>query len=316
MNKKISASAPGKIIITGEHFVVHGSYAVAAAINKRVRVSISEMKNGESCIVSQNSRSSLKNDDGRFQAARKVAQEVLERYGKIREGGIELEISSDIPPGSGLGSSAAVSVATAGALLKFLGVDPRNEEIYEISMKGETEIHGNPSGIDIQAALLGGMVLFSKGAGAKTISLDRGLQLLVVFSGQSRKTSNLIRKVGVRKKQFPAFFECLTEAASCLSLDAVEASIRGDFLRLGTLMNVAQTSLSWIGVSNPVLDEIVELAASHDALGAKITGAGGGGSVVVLPRPESAAALLKRISKKYPMSFITSIPQEGLKWER
>ena len=107
----MAASAPGKIILTGEHFVVHGAYSIAAAVNKRVRVSVSEVSE-DSYILAGNGKSKVNNDDGRFVLVKTILRHIFEEK-NLKNQGVAISISSDIPAGSGLGSSAAVSVATA-----------------------------------------------------------------------------------------------------------------------------------------------------------------------------------------------------------
>ncbi len=311
---RVIASAPGKIILAGEHFVVHGSYAVAAAIDRRVRVSISKTPGHESEIVSNKHRSLVFSDDNRFSAVKSVLRSAIDQYGKPRWN-FKVEIHSEIPPNSGLGSSAATSVATSAAIASFLGKNLSTDDVLKLAAQGERSVHGNPSGIDTEASLLGGIFLFSKKSGAKPIPINRALQFLVVFSGKARSTLDLISKVNQTRERFPASFDNLLQTASFLSLEVADAVSDGDLPYLGSLMNLAQLSLSWIGVSTGDLDELIEMILVGDVFGAKITGAGGGGSVIALPKPEKAESLLQQILARYKSSFITSIPQEGLRWE-
>ena len=312
----MTASAPGKVIITGEHFVVHGSYAVAAAINRRARVTVSQFDGIDSEIISDGYRSKVSYDDNMLVAAKSVVRRAFQEYGTPNKNNkLRIEISSEIPAGSGLGSSAAISVATAAAVASFLGQERDPSKISEIAMFGEKSVHGNPSGIDIETSLRGGMLLFNKKNGSKPIPLDRVIQLLVVFSGKPRSTSKLISEVSEKKKLFPGYFERLVQAASFVSLDVAEAASKGDLPHLGALMNLAQASLSWIGVSTAELENMIEAVLVGDVFGAKLTGAGGGGSIIALPSPEKAETLLREVSRIYKHSFITSIPQEGLRWE-
>ena len=306
------ASAPGKIILTGEHFVVHGAYSIAAAVNKRVRVSILEAP-GDSYILAGDARSRVNNDDGRFVLVKTILRHVFEE--EMKDQGVAISISSDIPAGSGLGSSAAVSVATAAAALKFAHLETSPRKIFEIALLGEKKVHGNPSGIDVETSLQGGMLLFSKNTESKPIPLNRVVHFLVVYSGKPRRTSTLIERVEIRKKQYPNFFDCLTRAASFLSLDVVDAIAAGDLPRLGALMNISQTALSWIGVSTSSIDRLIEDVAAQEVYGVKLTGAGGGGSIIALPKPDSVDALSKYMTRNYSYSFMTQIPQEGLRWE-
>jgi mevalonate kinase len=314
LSSKVTASAPGKIIVTGEHFVVHGAYAVAASINKRAWVTVSDSGDGESSISSRGQTSRMDSEDRLFTATRSVARKILSEFGKP-DRPFNISVESSIPAGSGLGSSAAVSVATAAALLRYLGYPVENQKLYEIALDGERQVHGNPSGIDIQASILGGIILFSKNSGAKPIHLDRNLRFLVVYSGRRRRTGELIAKVAQTKKDFPRFFDQLARSASFFSLEAVDAATSGDLPYLGAIMNVMQASLSWIGASNRTIDNLIENFQSEDVYGAKITGAGGGGSVIALPKPEKAEALLRSISNRYKYSFICTVPHDGLRIE-
>lgn len=291
--------------------MVHGSYAVAAAINRRVRVSI--VDSAKSQIVSGNQKSYLDRNDGKFSAVKSIVKFAFDKYGVRNR--IQIAISSNIPRGSGLGSSAAVSAATAAALLKYMGVEANATRIYDLALNGERNVHGNPSGIDVEASIRGGAILFSRREGAKLFKLDNQIRFLVIFSGVGRKTSELIARVAKQKQLSPFFFDRLTTANSFLSLDLAEAMRAGDLERVGALMNLAQVSLSWIGVSTSSTDMIIEETMSKGALGAKITGAGGGGSVIALPLEQSAESVLRSMAKKYSISFLTAVPEEGLRWE-
>lgn len=309
------ATAPGKIILTGEHFVVHGSYAVAAAINKRARVTVSASKKQESQIVSEGMASPAFEDDGQFVVVKSVLAGACEEYGRPRSI-FQVQIDSEIPQGSGLGSSAAIAVAASAALTSFMGKKLSNDQIWELATRAEKSVHGNPSGIDTRASLSGGIFLFNRKSGAKPIVIRGGLQFLVVFSGKTRSTSELISRVGESRNMRPASFKHLAKAASFLSLQAVDALTNGDLPHLGCLMDLSQLSLSWIGVSSNELDDLIENLRTVGVLGAKITGAGGGGSIIALPKANESESLLKKTSLDYVHAFLTSVPQEGLRWEK
>jgi mevalonate kinase len=318
MIRQSTASAPGKVILSGEHFVVHGSYSVAAAISKRVSVSIREIRGTKSQIVSTGVTSDLDSDDGRFPAVKTVARTILSEARKEAPRiTFQISISSEIPPGSGLGSSSAVSVASAAALMDFLGLSWNKAEIANFALRGEKAVHGNPSGIDIQASLLGGMILFKKGQEPRSISVRDPFKVLVVYSGKKRSTSKLIVKVAQRKSKYPNTFQRLADSASEISLEIVEASRRSELHEIGKYFGLAQSQLAWIGVSNPTLETLIEyLYEREEVLGAKLTGAGGGGSVIAAIRQDSAEAVLKFMTGRYPYSFVSEIPQEGLRWKK
>lgn len=308
----VTASAPGKIILTGEHYVVHGSTAIAAAINLRARVTVSLQNEHESRIISRDSVSPALKNDGRFPVVKSIIRKIFERYGKLGKD-FEVKISSNIPLGSGLGSSAAVAVATSAAFARLKGKNLSNEEIWEIAHQGEKTVHGNPSGIDTWTSLRGGIIMFRKSERCRPIEVKNPIEFLVVFSGTSRNTTRLVSKVNDMKKRYPFTFSHYARAATQLSLDLSEALVNGDLTRLGALMDLAQLSLNWAGASTKRLDSIIETLRTK-SLGAKLTGAGGGGSVIALPKPGKAEAELRIISRDYPISFISKIPQAGLIW--
>lgn len=316
IRKSVSASAPGKIILSGEHFVVHGSYSVAAAINKRVLVKASDTE-GKSRIVSENEASNLSTDDGNFRAIKSVARTIISRYDSEEKARFELSVASEIPPGSGLGSSAAVAVATAAALSGYLGLSLSKKEISEIAFEGEKSVHGNPSGLDNQACLYGGLVLFKKGNEVERISLTSPFHLLVVYSGKKRSTGKLVRRVGEKRERFPNYFLRLATSASGISFEVAKYCKSGDLEKLGSLFTTSQAQLSWIGVSTEFIDDLIEsVCESDEVFGAKITGAGGGGSIIAAVKRGYEDVVLCRVSKRFPVSFVTEIPQEGLRWEK
>ena len=316
MARTVSTSAPGKIILSGEHFVVHGSTSLAAAINKRVYVTIREIEGAKPRIVSNDVISNVHADDGSFRAVKIVARNILSKSSRAAQRPFEISISSEIPPGSGLGSSSAVSVACAAALKDFFDLSGP-ESIPDLAFQGEKAVHGNPSGIDIQASMRGGLILFKKGEETTTIELPEPYSLLVIFSGRKRSTARLIAKVAETKRDYPHYFQRLANSASELSSEIVDASRAHDLERIGSIFAIAETQLAWIGVSTPQLEDLIELLYSREEVyGAKLTGAGGGGSVIAAVRQDAMNSVLKFVGNRYPYSFVTEIPQEGLRWEK
>lgn len=312
----VNASAPGKVIILGEHFVVHGAYALAAAIEKRVRVSVSEQRKGKSSVVlvSNGKEANIPGPTQNFPVIRQVEKLVREKYGGSDKGRkVKIHISSDIPPGSGLGSSAAVSIATTAALGRFFGHTLTGPEILEVASFGEAAVHGNPSGIDTAVCLYGGAMLFSRENGRREVRVMKPTKLLVVYSGIQRRTGELVAKVAETREEFPCTFSKMSDDCSKSSAEAAKALERGNLIEIGALMNEGQARLSWVGASSRELDSLIEsLHRGNHCYGAKLTGAGGGGSVIALPKRGEAKAALDEISKKYKFSFLTSIPQNGL----
>jgi mevalonate kinase len=299
------AEAPSKAIVTGEHFVVHGAWALAAALPRRVRV---EVKAASSfSVTSQGS------EEGPAGAApvRKVVRAVAEEYSARQD--VAVSVSSSVPRGAGLGSSAATMVALAAALSEFHSLDLGLEDVIRLSMVGEKEVHGRPSGIDPAVCALGGAIMFRPGTRPKKVPLEESRSLVVSYSGISRDTRGQIGRVSETKDRYPGYFARLARSVGDLSLDAAELLAKGDGEGLGGLLTMNHALLGMLGVSNPTLDGMVDQLISAGAYGAKLTGAGGGGSVVAVAPKAKEKSLVSGLSARGFETFIAKVPVEGVK---
>jgi mevalonate kinase len=296
--------APAKIIITGEHFVVHKAYALAAAIGKRVRVEAIP----STSLVIQSAHST--NVSGLLPIEKTIRGLYAEMGGEPR---VRLRITSEIPNASGLGSSASTMVACVGAANKLEGWNLDQDSLVEHAMLGEREIHGRPSGIDVNVSVLGGVILFRLEEKPKKVRVTMKTKVLVVHSGIKRDTGRLIAKVSSLGDEYPGFFAGLCDAMSSLSQLAARKLESGDTAGLGRLMTQNHAVLGGVGASIPVLDKIVDICLSSGCLGAKLTGAGGGGSVIALPQRGGAEATLKALRDSGFDGFVTSIPNGGVR---
>lgn len=309
---KIFAHAPGKVIITGEHFVVHGATALAAAISKGARVEVQET--GETEIVSKTLRAKSGLDPPPSHPLRPVAEalrHVLERLGEKK--GLRVLITSNIPSGSGLGSSSSVAVAVVAAAAATLGHQITKQEIVDSAMVAERLIHGNPSGIDVNIAAHGGVILFKRGQPPHPIPVSKPFSMIVAFSGIRRNTSRMIAKVTAVKQAHPHFFDGLAAASTRFSEIGAEALAKGDLRTLGASMTFHHTALSWLGASIPELDRMVETAQANGALGAKLTGGGGGGCIIALPTQEKAGEITTSLRPFARNVFVEKLPQAGIR---
>lgn len=303
---KAIAEAPSKAIIIGEHFVVHGAWALAAALPRKVRVEASESAGFN--VISD-----------RFSSA--GASDLLPIAGVVKKMAREfsfnpcltLSIRSEIPEGAGLGSSASTMVAVASAVARLHSLDLQASDIIRFSMVGEREVHGNPSGIDAAVCTIGGVVLFKPGTNPKRVSFKGRRSLIVAFSGRKRSTKRQIRRVAGVKETFPNLFSGLTEAASEVSLLATKRLAEGDMKGLGRLLSFNHAVLTTLGVSNRSLDRLVDLMLSLGAYGAKLTGAGGGGSVVAVAPGGKEKSIISGLRGRGFEAFRAEIPIDGVK---
>ncbi|MCP4601530.1 MAG: mevalonate kinase [Proteobacteria bacterium] len=272
--------ASGKVILLGEHAVVHGSYALALGIKRGVRISARESSGALSLSV-RNWDRCFKVDDGTREGQ---ALEKLVRALGIEPDGISLEALFEIPTRAGLGSSAALSAAAARAIVSLRKIEATQERLFEAVQAAERVFHGNPSGLDAKAALQGGVLLFSRSQGVRPVDAAAP-PLLVVHSGQEGDTHETVARFTARLKESGKEGASRLSRISSLVERGVTALKQGDLKTLGQLMNENQEQLSWFGVSTTTLDRISRLALEAGALGAKLTGGGGGGCAVVLTEP-------------------------------
>jgi len=302
---KAFAEAPTKAILTGEHFVVHGAWALAAALPRRVHV---EMKTASSLSVSSD-----KFEKGSRQLV--PIHRLVESMARELEVSpkVNVHVSSDVPGGAGFGSSAATMVAVAAAFSTLNSLGLRTDEIVRHAMVGEQSIHGRPSGVDPAVCAHGGVILFRTGSPPKRVVLEGARTLILSFSGINRETSGQIGHVSKTKEKYPGVFSKLAEWVSGLSQEASEKLRTGDGKGLGTLLTLNHVALMSLGVSNEALDGMVDLLLSLGSYGAKLTGAGGGGSVLAVAPEAKEKSIVSGLTARGFETFKLRVPTEGVR---
>jgi len=226
---------------------------------------------------------------------------------------LSVSIASAVPGGAGLGSSAATMVAVASAFSRFHSLKLGAGELIRLAMVGEQEIHGKPSGVDPTICARGGVILYRRGSAPKTVRLSGPCSLLVSFSGVVRSTRGQIGRVSRVREKLPGLFSTLVSGISGLSLSAADALRSGDREGLGRLLAVNQAVLGSMGVSNGTIDEMVDLMGSLGCYGAKLTGAGGGGSVIAVCPEAKEKSIVSGLTARGFETFRAKIPVEGVR---
>lgn len=308
-----SASAPGKVILFGEHFVVYGTKAILCAINKRIRVTsqiIDERKikiKSDIGILEVDAGSSLNDCIDLMKPFVYLATYTLKRFKK--NCGIEIKIESEIPPGIGLGSSSASCVAAAKSitgLFKKLS----KEEILKLAIEAERTIFKTTSGADCSVCTFGGLAEYDIKNGFKKINSKAEFDLIIANSKQPHLTSKVVEKVRKFKENNKELFASLHKQESELIQNALLALAKNDLLKIGSLMSNNQLLLEQIGVSTDKLDLLVQ-EAQKMSFGAKITGAGGGGCMIALVDKSNLGQTLVSL-KNHNEVFSASIDYGGL----
>ncbi len=279
-------SGYGKVILFGEHFVVHGVPGIVSAIDA---TNDAEVKKTAQGINVKDVRKAAKGyaEEKRLQQLESIDR-ILQAMG-ITPGTVSFEIllGGTLPGFSGLGASAASSVAITRAIAKEYGVKLADERVNEIAYEAEKAYAGTPSGIDNTAATFGGLLWFKKnmksGANAvEKLHIREPVEIVIGSTGVVANTKAMVEGVAERKRSHPEKYDALFEQAEALALIGRKALLNFDLKRVGELMNDNHHLLQQIGVSHPKLDILVETARKHGAAGAKLTGGGGGGCIVAL----------------------------------
>jgi mevalonate kinase len=271
-------SAGGKIILLGEHAVVYGAPAVAAGIDLGARARATRLGSNEPSVLSLGGRSHTPTDGD--DVARAFAALLSARAAPP----VSVEAESDLPAGGGLGSSAALGVAIGRALEALCAPDVDPDHVLVRARAWEEVFHGTPSGIDTAAALHGGCFRFSRVHGVRPIAVGRDLCLCVGWSGAGSSTRAMVEGVARLNERKPDVVSSSMRAITSLVDNAALAIQAGDVESLGRLMNYNQMILAGLMLSTDSIEQLCALARSAGALGAKLTGAGGGGSVIALVR--------------------------------
>tara|TARA_Y100000590_G_scaffold470535_1_gene666118 strand:- start:497 stop:1435 length:939 start_codon:yes stop_codon:yes gene_type:complete len=303
------AEAPGKIILTGEHFVVHGSQALAAAINKKLRVTSTLSSTDDIIYKNQripSSKYNIKNDP--VYIVRNKTLEYLDKKNTL-----SITIDSGIPRGSGLGSSSALCVATAASIASLFNIKLDRKTLFELAMHGEKKIHGNPSGIDVAVSIMGGLISFRKGGEPKRITLKHNPELIVSISGKRRKTSNMINKFSNAKRDKPSTFLSLVESSNTITKKTISALSKKDYVAVGSYFNFFNSTLNSLGLSSSPTDNVIEKCLELGSYGAKITGGGGGGSIIAISPSRHISVIVNELNKMDYETFSVKLPQQGVK---
>jgi mevalonate kinase len=304
MTQTIACSAPGKIYLFGEHAVVYGESAICCAVDLRTRVKAE---------ISDTIRiSSVLGDTGIDYGKYPYVSTVIEKMSEIADiKGVNLHIESNIPVGSGLGSSAAVTIATIQALNMLFGYGLQLEDIASLGHSIERKIQGAASPTDTYVSTMGGVIMVPMKK--KLDIIDCGI--VIGNTGRFSSTRQLVSNVALLKKHYPEIIDPILSTIGKISITGEELVIKKEYESIGNLMNINQGLLDAIGVSSSELANLIYAARNSGAYSAKITGAGGGGCMVALTSPSDVVKIASAISQAGGEAIITKVTEHGVKVE-
>jgi len=288
------ATAPGKVILVGEHAVVYGRPAIAAPVWQAVaNATVVPGAPGSGChIIAPDVGLALRlADAGDDEPLAVVTRLALERLGISHEPDWQITLHSDIPIASGMGSGAALSTALVRAVMLGAGHAAEPSEVSELVYESERFYHGTPSGIDNTVVAYGMPIWFVKGQPPEPFTPARPILLAIADSGIRSPTKETVGDVRRAWSAEPARYEELFDAIGRAVRDARRELEAGNAVALGRIMDANQALLQALDVSSPPLEKLIAAARQAGALGAKLSGGGRGGNIIALVNEESATGV-------------------------
>lgn len=321
--KKVTVSAPGKLMLFGEHAVVYNHPCIVTSINERIYLTaeITNFQNFELQAPEVGITNYTKNINGlgkgKIPKGAKFVEiavkNVFEKYSL--KNGIKITTQSDFSSEFGFGSSSASTVCTVKAVSELFKLNLSNKDIFEVSYKTVLDIQNKGSGFDVAAAAYGGTLYFLT-EGKIIEALPYSLPNLVVgYSGIKADTVTLINSVKDLFNSNPKMVEGIYESIELLTNSAKNEILLKHWQLLGTLMNENHKLLCALGVSIPRLDEMIEQAVNAGAYGAKLSGAGGGDCMIALSPKEKTKDVENAIINAGGKILKVKMHTEGVKVE-
>lgn len=333
----VVASAPGKIILFGEHGVHRGQPNITTTVDLRTYCRVTaraddrySFRSGEH--FEEGSRTQLLTYKAHIDALREAAaldeiaglakdfyspaRYVLATFvSRVESPGLDVEWRSELPIGSGLGSGAAASSAMVRAAFELSGVAAPPDEIIFMAWQGDVIAHGGyGSSLDSSTCVLGGLIRYTLEEKAKSLPYDLQLPIVIGDTRVMHSTSNVNTHIRLWLQAHPARLHLFRDMGYLMSR-FTEALAQSDLPTLGHLMSIHQLIQEKLGTSCPELDQLIEVAMGAGALGAKISGSGGGGIIIALAQPGQQAAIADAINAAGGQGYIVNTGAPGVRLE-
>jgi mevalonate kinase len=311
---KSIVSAPAKVILFGEHFVVYGQKAILCSINKRVKITSIKTDDQKISVksnlgeISVSSKSSIEEINSPFLPFIYIAKKMIDEHHHL--GGLQIDIESEIPSGVGLGSSSACCVAAAGSISKLF-TNYSKEKILNLAIEAEKTIFKETSGADCTVSTYGGIMEYDKKNGFRKIITKTDLNLVIINTKIQHSTKKVVAKVKEFIDKNEKTFSDLCEEEMKLIEKVNLALISDDLKSIGEAMVQNQKYLDQIGVSNEILGALID-EANKTSFGSKITGAGDGGCIIAMVDESNLEKTLENLQSKNYECFSVQIDSKGM----
>lgn len=283
----IKVSAPGSLMLTGEHAVLHGSPAAACAVDKRIYLTLTQRTDREVHIESPLGNLDTTLDNLPAESQFKF---VIEAIRQVRLNiGVDIKTESEFSSTVGLGSSAAVTVCTCMALNTLKGIIPKREELFNQCYNVVHGVQKTGSGCDLAASIYGGIIAMESGDGHYTprkLNCPSLPEIDLYYCGYKMKTPEVIALVNKKAQAEPEKYAKLYQYMTQVALSTITLLERGNFEMAGNLFGKYQMLMEQLGVCDDTLkDMVTKLQDDSNVLGAKISGSGLGDCVISLGIP-------------------------------
>lgn len=303
----MTISAPGKLMLMGEHAVVYGFPCIVTAVSERLAVTIEETPDGKITVDAPQAK------DTRF-----VDRAIIEgcKALEIIHHGLHIKTQCNFSNCYGFGSSSAVTVATLQALAVTFRKDIDKKSLFTLAYKTVLAIQGVGSGFDVAAATYGGTLLYTKGGDTLeplSWDLNNGVSFIVGYSGVKANTPEIVKAVAAKKEAQPEKVNRIFEAIGKLVLQAKAAGDKKDWETVGKFMNFNQEYLRDLGVSTEKLESMIFATKQAGAYGAKLSGAGGGDCMIALATTQKKKDIEQAIISAGGIVVPVSVHTEGVR---
>ena len=305
------ASAPGSLMLLGEHAVLHGHAGVVCAIDKRMTVQL--VPRPDKQIEIHSSLGHYQTDITQIEivAPFKFVLATLKKFQKQLKRGCTITVESEFSDQVGLASSAAVTVATLSALSTWLGHRYPATQLIRHARSIVQTVQGRGSGADVAACVLGGVIAYRM----QPLLIKRiadALPLTVVYSGNKTPTTEVLARVNNVFSAYPTLFKRIMQSIGDCAQQGIVAATNNNWIEFGKMMDIQQGLMDALGVNTPLLSGLILELRSFPAIsGAKISGSGLGDCVIGL-------GALENFTSKYPVAkqVLANITTEGVRCEK
>jgi mevalonate kinase len=320
---QVIVSAPGKLVVFGEHAVVYGYPCIVTAVDQRIFVTIEKIEGSfiEITAPDVNVKEYKRDIEDLGKGTIEKPVQFIEiacayffkKY-KVKHG-VHIKTKSEFSPLFGFGSSSAVTICTLKSLAVLFGISLSKKELFDLAYSVVLSIQKKGSGVDVAAGVYGGTLYFVKGGKVIKPLQIKSLPLLVGYSGIKADTVEILTAVSKKAEKYPSIIKDIYKMIGLLITPAKKVIEKKDWKMVGELMNFNQGYLESLGVSSQKLSQMIYAALNKGAYGAKLSGAGGGDCIIALSHKNQEESVKKAIESVGGMILKVKAHEEGVRVE-